>query len=84
MCIQLFKVIKFTSALIPKMALAEDTMRRCALELFWFGFIVLNTIAAFSCTLYVQLGPQMVGFYDQVQIAISRLPCPSLASPHPR
>jgi hypothetical protein len=69
--IQLLKVAKYTSAMVPKMSLATDTLRKCLVDVLFFGVVVVNTIIAFSTTLWIQLGPQMVGFYDQVPAAIT-------------
>ena len=70
-CIQLFKITKFTSALVPKMGLMSNVLRTAAVDLFFFGIIFFNSLIAFSCMLYVQLGPVMVDFYDQIPAIVS-------------
>ena len=66
-CVQLFKITKFTSALIPKMSLMSNVLRIAAVDLLFFGIVFFNSLIAFSCMLYVQLGPVMEDFYDQVR-----------------
>ena len=70
-CIQLFKVIKFTSQLIPKMSLMTSVLRTCVADLVFFGIVFLNSVIAFSMMLYVQLGPVMEDYYDQIHSLIS-------------
>ena len=71
LCVQLFKVIKFLSALVPKMSVVNDTMRHAMVDLLFFGVVVAQTLFAFSSTLFVQLGPLMPAFYDNVPAALS-------------
>jgi hypothetical protein len=52
-CIQLFKVIKFTSQLIPKMSLMTSVLRTCAVDLLFFGVVFFNSVIAFSTMLYI-------------------------------
>ena len=70
-CIQLFKVIKFTSQLVPKMSLMTSVLRQCVVDLFFFGVVFFNSVIAFSMMLYVQLGPVMEDFYANHHAAIS-------------
>jgi len=70
-CIQLFKVLKFASALIPKFGLATNVLRVCAMDLLFFGITFIISMMAFSMMLYVQLGPVMEGYWNQVPALIS-------------
>jgi hypothetical protein len=70
-CIQLFKVTKFTSALIPKMSLMANVLRIAAVDMLFFGIVFFNSLIAFSCMLFVQLGPVMEDFYDQAHAIVS-------------
>ena len=64
-CIQLFKILKFTDAFVPKLGLATKVLRKCALDLLFFGGTFIISMLAFSMMLYVQLGPVMLHFHDQ-------------------
>ena len=70
-CIQLFKVIKYLSQLVPKMSLMTSVLRTCVIDLFFFGIVFFISLVAFSMMLYVQLGPVTEDFYDQTHAAIS-------------
>ena len=70
-CIQLFKCLKFASALVPKMGLATNVLRQCAVDLLFFGVTFVISMLAFSMMLYVQIGPQMEGYRDQFPAFIS-------------
>ena len=70
-CIQLLKIIKFMKVLIPKMALATAVLYQGAMDLFFFGLVFAITMGAFSMMFYVQLGPVMEGYNDQVASFIS-------------
>ena len=50
-CIQLFKVLKFASAHVPKMGLATHVLRVCALDMLFFGFTFVISMLAFSMML---------------------------------
>ena len=54
-CIQLLKVLKFADAAVPKMGLATNVLRSCALDLVFFGLSFLISMLAFSMMLYVQV-----------------------------
>ena len=70
-CIQLLKILKFASALVPKMGLATDVLRECAIDLVFFGVTFIISMAAFAMMLYVQLGPVMEGYVTQTAAFIS-------------
>jgi len=70
-CLQLFKITKFTAALIPKMGLMSNVLRQAAVDILFFGVVFFNSLIAFSCMLYVQLGPVMEDFYDQIPAIVS-------------
>jgi len=70
-CIQLFKVLKFLAMGVPKMGLATAVLRKCAVDLLFFGITFVVTMASFSMMLFVQLGPQMEGYWDQIPAFIS-------------
>ena len=61
-CIQLLKILKFASAMIPKMGLATDVLRECAVDLLFFGITFIISMMAFAVMLYVQLGPVMEAY----------------------
>jgi len=64
-CIQLLKIIKFTSALIPKMDLAPLVLKRALADLIFFGLVFLISMLAFSTMFYIQLGPFLVDYATQ-------------------
>ena len=70
-CIQLFKILKFFAALVPKTGLATSVLRKCALDLLFFGITFLISMAAFSMMLCVQLGPVMDSYRDQIPAFIA-------------
>ena len=70
-CIQLFKILKFASQLIPKMGLATSVLRECCMDLLFFGLVFIISMLAFSTMLYVQLGPVMEAYWDQIPAFIS-------------
>ena len=70
-CIQLFKILKFAAVLVPKMGLATSVLRKCALDLLFFGIVFIISMLSFSTMLYVQLGPVMDDYYDQLASFIS-------------
>ena len=70
-CIQLLKILKFTSVLVPKMGLATDVLRFCAMDLIFFGVTMIISMGAFSMMMYVQLGNVMEGFVFQTSSFIS-------------
>jgi len=71
LCIQLFKILKFAAQLVPKMGLATAVLRKCAVDLLFFGITFVISMLAFSMMLYVQLGPFMEGYWDQIPAFIS-------------
>lgn len=56
-CIQLLKIIKFTSALVPKMDLAPAVLKKALPDLVFFGVVFFITVISFSSVMYIQLGP---------------------------
>ena len=70
-CIQLLKVLKFAGALIPKMGLASAVLRKCLIDMVFFTIAFLISMLAFSMMLFVQLGPVMEGYRDQIPALIS-------------
>jgi hypothetical protein len=70
-CIQLLKIIKFTNALVPKMGLATAVLSKGLADLVFFGLVFGISMFAFSVMFYVQLGPVMEGFNDQLASFIS-------------
>ncbi|KOO31405.1 polycystic kidney disease protein-2 [Chrysochromulina tobinii] len=71
LCVQLLKVAKYSSALIPKMSIATDTLRHAMVDMLFFALTVGITIFSFSSLLWVILGPVVNDFYDQVPAMIS-------------
>ena len=64
-CIQLLKIIKFMSALIPKMGLAPSVLKKAFADLVFFGIVFAISMLAFSTMFYIQLGPVMAEFAGQ-------------------
>jgi hypothetical protein len=69
--LQLFKIMKITAILVPKMGLATAVLRKCAIDLLMFGITFVISMAAFSSMLFIQLGPVMLAYYDQIPAFIS-------------
>ena len=53
-CIQLLKIIKFASALVPKMDLAPSVLKKALPDLVFFGVVFIISMIAFSMMFYVQ------------------------------
>lgn len=70
-CIQLLKVLKFAGALIPKMGLTAAVLRKCLVDMVFFSIAFAISMLAFSMMLFVQLGPVMEGYRDQIPAFIS-------------
>ena len=70
-CIQLLKLIKFTNVLVPKMSLMTEVLGRAKADLVFFGVVFAISMFAFSNLFYVQLGPMMTDFHDQVASFVS-------------
>ena len=69
--IQLLKVIKFCSALVPKMGLAPMVLKKALPDIVFFVAVFLLTLVAFSQLFYVQLGPFMIQYMSQQASFIS-------------
>jgi hypothetical protein len=65
LCIQLFKLTKFTSQLVPKMSLMSSVLRTCVIDLTFFSIVFMNSIVSFSSMLYISVGPVIPDFYGQ-------------------
>jgi hypothetical protein len=52
-CIQLLKIIKFTSALVPKMDLAPLVLKKALADLVFFGIVFLISMISFSTMFYI-------------------------------
>ena len=70
-CIQLLKIIKFTSALVPKMDLAPSVLKKAFPDLVFFGIVFAISLFAFSTMLYIQLGPFIDNYATQSAAIIS-------------
>ena len=70
-CIQLLKIGKFTSAIVPKMGLAPLVLKRALPDLVFFGCVFIISMIAFSTLFYVQLGPVMIEYNDQLASLVS-------------
>jgi len=70
-CIQLFKILKFAGQLVPKTELATKVLKRGAMDLLFFAITFIISMLAFSMMLFVQLGPVMEGYWDQIPAFIS-------------
>lgn len=64
-CIQLLKLIKFFSSLVPKMGLAPAVLKRALADLTFFGLVFVISMYAFSACFYILLGPYMTGYATQ-------------------
>ena len=64
-CIQLLKIIKFVSALIPKFDLAPSVLKKALADLVFFTVVFFITMIAFSTMFYIQLGPFMAVYATQ-------------------
>ena len=53
------------------MGLMTSVLRNCVVDLLFFGIVFVISLLAFSMMLWVQLGPVMEDFYDQIPAAIS-------------
>ena len=84
-CIQLFKILKFASALIPKFDLATAVLRKCRNELVFFTISFIISMLSFSMMLFIQLGPVMegVGTARKPPRLSPWPPHPSAWPPHP-
>jgi hypothetical protein len=63
-CIQMLKLLKFASELVPKMGLATNVLRHCAIDLLFFGVAFAISMMSFAMMLYVQLGHVMANFVN--------------------
>mmetsp|Transcript_6166 Transcript_6166/g.10351 ORF Transcript_6166/g.10351 Transcript_6166/m.10351 type:complete len:764 (+) Transcript_6166:170-2461(+) len=70
-CIQLFKILKFAAILVPKMGLATSVLRKCAMDLLFFGVVFVISMLSFSTMLYIQIGPVMEAYWGQIPAVIS-------------
>jgi hypothetical protein len=70
-CIQLLKIIKFANTLVPKMSLATSVLSKALSDLVFFGVTFGISLFSFSVMFYVQLGPVMEGYNDQISSFIS-------------
>lgn len=70
-CIQLLKVIKFVSQLIPKMGLAPNVLRKALPDLVFFGITFFLSLFAFSTMFYIQLGPFINDYATQVGAVVA-------------
>jgi len=70
-CIQLFKILKIAALLVPKMGLATAILKQCVMDLFFFGITFIISMLAFSMMLFVQLGPMMESYIDQIPAFIA-------------
>ena len=71
LCIQLFKLIKFSSQLIPKMSLMSSVLRAQLIDLLFFAVVFANSVVSFSSMLFVTLGPLMAAYHSQVAAILS-------------
>ena len=71
LCMQLFKLIKFSSQLIPKMSLMSSVLRGVAVDLLFFGVVFFNCIISFSSMLFLTVGPVMADYYSQISSILS-------------
>ena len=70
-CIQLLKILKFLAMLVPKMGLATAVLKTCVIDLMFFGVSFIISMLAFSMMLFVQLGPMMEDYLDQIPAFIA-------------
>ena len=70
-CIQLLKVLKFLAALVPKTGLATAVLKACIVDLSFFGLSFIISMAAFSQMMFIQLGPVIEDYCDQIPAFVS-------------
>jgi len=70
-CIQLLKIIKFASMLVPKMNLAPLVLKKALPDIVFFLLVFVISMMSFSTMFYVQLGPVMVDFNTQTTSFLS-------------
>ena len=70
-CIQLLKILKFLAALVPKTSLCVCVLKAGVIDLSFFGLAFVISMFAFSNMLFIQLGPVMEGYCDQIPAIIS-------------
>ena len=63
-CIQLLKIVKFSSVLVPKMGLAPLVMKKALPDLVFHSSVFVISMIAFSTCFFIQLGPVMQEFYE--------------------
>lgn len=65
-CIQLLKITKFLGLLVPKTDMTAKVLKLALLDLVFFFVVFMVSLFAFSMMFYVQLGPVMLEYNDQV------------------
>ena len=63
--VQLFKIIKFTSELIPKMGHMTEVLRVCLVDMIFFSGVFAISIISFSAMLCLQVGSVISPYIDQ-------------------
>ena len=69
--LQLLKINKFTAALVPKMSIFVEVLRYCMMDMVCFCVVFMVTVLSFSMMLYMQLGPVVNDFYEQIPSALA-------------
>jgi len=70
-CIQLLKIIKFISQLIPKMGLAPNVLKKAFADLVFFGVVFFISLVAFSQMFFIQLGPFINDYATQAAAVVA-------------
>ena len=64
-CVQLLKIMKVSSILVPKMGLTPSVLKKALPDMIFFSFVFAVSLFAFSNMLFIQLGTGMKDFSTQ-------------------
>ena len=64
-CVQLLKIMKISSALVPKMGLTPSVLKKALPDMIFFSLVFAVSLFAFSNMLFIQLGTGMKEFSTQ-------------------
>ena len=64
-CVQLLKIMKVSSILVPKMGLTPSVLKKALPDMIFFSFVFAVSLFAFSNMLFIQLGTGMKEFSTQ-------------------
>ena len=64
-CVQLLKIMKISSVLVPKMGLTPSVLKKALPDMIFFSIVFAVSLFAFSNMLFIQLGTGMKEFSTQ-------------------